>query len=378
MIEYLRNHLWAAIAVSVLSLGVLGAGLKYLEQDAAEQNVLKAKDRSALSAINPFVTSPSQTPTPQLAKEYVYAGSRLLAVEDAGANAAPPADLAVWRPSTGVWWVLGGPGSQQVSAGWGTTGDVPVPGDYDGDGKTDFAIFRPSTGAWWIVRSSDSTTFNLTFGQTGDLPVAADFDGDGKSDQAVFRQNTPTTGDATWYVNQSSGAGVITQQFGLSSDKPAPADYDGDGRADVTVWRSSNNTFYSLQSTTGELDTATFASTSIDPVSGDYDGDGKADYAIRNAANWIIRKSSNLQTDTISWHESGDTAVHNDYDGDGIVDIAVWRASNGTWYIRQSSKLGISGQTPTEQIPYPNELRETQWGTDGDKPVPAYFRREPF
>lgn len=364
MIEYFRNHFWAAIAVSVLSLGVLGAGLKYLEQDAAKQNVLKAKERSALSAVNPFVTNPSPTPTPQLAKEYVYAGSRLLAVEDAGANAAPPADLAVWRPGTGVWWVLGGPGSQQISAEWGMNGDVPVPGDFDGDGKTDFAIFRPSTGAWWIVRSSDSTTFGLTFGQNGDLPVAADFDGDGRSDQAVFRQDTPTTGNATWYVNQSSGAGVITQQFGLSSDKPAPADFDGDGKADINVWRDSNYTFYTLLSTTNTVGSVVLGSTAGEPVPADYDGDGKANYARLNGNEWLILNASYTSSSAVNWQNSGDTAVHNDYDGDGIVDIAVWRASNGTWYIQQSSKLGQQ-----------DELRQVQWGTDGDIPVPAYYRR---
>ncbi|MBX3289955.1 MAG: hypothetical protein KF855_11490, partial [Acidobacteria bacterium] len=82
------------------------------------------------SSWNPFAM-PSPTPTPQLSKEYIYAGSRLLAVEDAGANAAPPSDLAVWRPGTtnGVWYVLGGPGSAQTYYQWGAPTDIPVPGD---------------------------------------------------------------------------------------------------------------------------------------------------------------------------------------------------------------------------------------------------------
>src|SRR5690606_33982298 len=69
----------------------------------------------------------------------------------AGANAAPPADLAVWRATTGEWWVLGGQGSQSVTQGWGTAGDTPVPGDYDGDGKTDFAVWRASNGNWYML-----------------------------------------------------------------------------------------------------------------------------------------------------------------------------------------------------------------------------------
>jgi hypothetical protein len=201
-------------------------------------------------------------------------------------------------------------------------GDVPVPGDFDGDGKTDFSIFRPSTGIWWVVKSSDNTSYSIAFGD--------------------------------------------------GSDKVAPADYDGDGKADIGVWRDSNKTFYSSGSSSGQLSVVSGQSASGNntPVSADYDGDGRADYAIRNGNNWIIKNSTNNQTNTITWQNANDLSVQNDYDGDGKVDIAVWRPANspanvtdaGNWFIRQSTKIGQA-----------TELRQVAWGTTGDIPVP--YRR---
>ncbi|MEP6703619.1 MAG: VCBS repeat-containing protein [Acidobacteriota bacterium] len=308
------------------------------------------------SAWNPLAPVPV-APTPQLSKEYIYAGPRLLAVEDANANAAPPADLAVWRPSTGTWWVMGGSNSAQVTQSWGTTGDKPVPGDYDGDGKTDFSIFRPSTGQWFVLQSSDFAWAPVfAWGTPTDFRVPADYDGDGRTDRAVWRPS-----DGTWYIVRSSDQASFYQAYGMNGDVPAPADYDGDGRADIAVWRNSDQKFYSINSSNGAMSVVTVPQPSSQPVSSDYDGDGKADHAVRNGANWTIRQSSNGQTITTSWQQASDISVQNDYDGDGKTDIAVWRDSNGYWYIRQSG----SG----------NSLRQVQWGITGDIPVPAFYRR---
>ena len=368
---YLKTHWWTVGIIAFIALGAFGASLKYLEADArreiagrsADPNNLNNNEKpSWLNHLNPFLPNPLPPPTPQLSKEYLYAGSRLLSVEDANATAAPPADLAVWRASTGMWYVMGGPGSQQTFYQWGAEGDVTVPGDYDGDGKTDFSVFRPSNNNWYVIRSSDGSYFGLNFGLMNDKVAQADYDGDGRTDQAVFRQ---TSGLGYWYIWRSSMNDFIGVQFGFSSDTPAAADYDGDGKADIAVWRNSSATFYILRSSDSQVQTQAFGLTNDVPMCGDYDGDGRADVAVRRGAAWIILNSSTGQEQPpITWKDAGDVAVPNDYDGDGKLDIAVWRPTNpgvGNWYIRQSS---LNGQE-----------RNVVWGELGDKPVPAFYRR---
>ena len=70
------------------------------------------------------------------------------------------ADYAVWRPSSGVWYVIPSRNPTSfLSQQWGMQGDIPVRGDYDGDGKMDYAVWRPSIGVWYIIPSSNPTTF---------------------------------------------------------------------------------------------------------------------------------------------------------------------------------------------------------------------------
>ena len=84
-------------------------------------------------------------------------------------------DPAVYRPSTGVWYLLQSSTNYTtfVSQSWGLGTDFPVPGDYDGDGKTDLGLYRPSTGNWYLLTSgSNYTTYiGQAWGLNTDTPL---------------------------------------------------------------------------------------------------------------------------------------------------------------------------------------------------------------
>ncbi|MDB6025451.1 MAG: putative two-component system sensor kinase [Verrucomicrobiales bacterium] len=126
----------------------------------------------------------------------------------------------------------------------GAAGDIPVPADYDGDGKADSAFFCPSNATWRIFGST-GTSWTNSWGDPGDIPVPGDYDGDGKADVAIFRP-----ADVTWYILGSNGKSWTTP-WGVSGDVPVPADYDGDGKTDPAVFRPADGTWriYSQEKT---------------------------------------------------------------------------------------------------------------------------------
>jgi hypothetical protein len=264
--------------------------------------------------------------------------------------AQPIFRIGIFRPSIGGWYLDNGNGTWDgcevdTCLAFGMLGDIPVPRDYDGDGKADIAVYRD--GMWYILRSSDGGVTAVGWGGLAqDIPVPRDYDGDGKADIAVYR-------DGMWYILRSSDGGVTAVGWGgLAQDIPVPADYDGDVKADVAIYR--DGLWLIRRSFDGGQTTVDWGGVLADvPVPADYDGDGMVDVAVYRNGLWFIVRSADGGQTAVNWGGlPQDMPMPADYDGDGRSDVTVYR--DGVWFIRRSSD-GV--QTAIG------------WGTAGDIPL---------
>jgi FG-GAP-like repeat len=130
-------------------------------------------------------------------------------------------DIAVIRGTQNnlVWHILKSNHTaaynQYSTTQFGLASDVAATEDFDGDGKTDVAVFRPSTGEWYILRSGSGYLQVTPFGASGDIPQPADYDGDGKADLGFFRSS-----EGNWYFWLSGNNAQKVVHWGTSTDIP--------------------------------------------------------------------------------------------------------------------------------------------------------------
>ena len=310
-------------------------------------------------------------------------------------------DYSVFRPNdttwseTGVpaglprWYTLlnqgnGTAGLYSWAVQWGLNGDIPVPADYNGDGKTDFTVFRPvdptrgNQPSWYIATNLgprkediglDGNAFGFVAGfQANDIPVPGDFNGDGKADLAAYR---PSTGTFRVVANPlyTGGATVVLQNSleirpGVIGGTPFTADFDGDGRTDFAVYHGPTGGFvvrlnkadgslpYVLQTAVGTG--ISFVNGDI-PVASDVNGDGRSD--------WVLYRPNDGTPIDLNGDGKAD-----DVNGDGIPDF------QGKWYALLNQGVVATPTPPTASNNavslYANGLK---LGITGDVPISGDF-----
>lgn len=263
------------------------------------------------------VTTPDNGPCRiydgQLAPRYTgpfYASCpAVLPAPPAPACAAPRAGAGPDVPAVrrGVSWLARRTttgGSPEGCFTFGDAGDVPLSGDWDGDGTRTAGVYRPSTSTWYLTTSptAPQVVTSFPYGTRGDLPVVGDWNDDGRESIGVFR---PSTGQ--WHLTNDLG-GPAQGTFGFASpgDRPVVGDWNGDGTDTMGVFRPSNGTWY--------------ATDVMVP------GPRSAEIEMRYGA-------------------SGDLPVTGDWNGDRVDDPGMFRRETGRWYLGIRSGTTVTTRT---------------------------------
>ena len=243
-------------------------------------------------------------------------------------------DLPVFNRNTRMWSVASvataGPAAMKtiLEQKFGKKDDIPVTGDYDGDGVADLAVYREKTGKWIVHRLF---TIN-NFGEEGDIPVPGDYFGDGTTDPALYR---PGTGE--WLIHHINIGVRIVVNFGGPGYIPVPGNYDGDkknktdlgiyhvqsGQWKVAVYQKNNYNW-----TEREKYREVFGNIGDIPVQGDYDGNGTTDFAYYDRTDNIWHVLDQFE---IKHGKRGVIPVPNDWAGLGRIIPAYFNPKTGRW-----------------------------------------------
>ena len=253
---------------------------------------------------------------------------------------------------------------------WGSPGDTPMPGDWNGDGVADLGVF--SGGTWFIDasgnRAFDAATDIKGWGVAGWIPITGDWNGDRKTDLGAIEPST-----MTWFRDMNGdfafNAGTEVHGWGSPGDTPVVGDWDGDGDDDLGVFSgglwfidfNGNRTFEA------GMDVYGWGVAGWTPVVGDWDGDGDDDLgAVESSTSTWFRdvdgnKLFNPATEVLRWGSLGDRPVVVDWNVDGEDEVGVY--SGGVWLVDTDGSQTF------------NPLSELKpWGVAGWALVPGVWR----
>ena len=233
-----------------------------------------------------------------LASALVAAASSAGLVQAGAAQATgpfPPQAPSASKPAVfrnGTWYLRASSLPGRVPAArikYGQAGDIPVMGDWDGNGSKTIGVLR---GRIWYVRNSNSTgpsSAVFSFGRPGDVPVAGDWDGNGTDTPGVVRCASRGCATRTWYARDTLKSGATNRLINFGGvGTPIVADWDninGDtpGIVDANlVWSYTNSWLSAVPSR------FRFGIRGDKPVVGDWGIDGQTSVGVVRRGTWLM------------------------------------------------------------------------------------------
>jgi hypothetical protein len=250
-------------------------------------------------------------------------------------NGSGTKKIGVFDPGSATWFLdYDGDGVYTPSVDkyfqWGSPGDIPVVGDWNGSGSTKVGTFGPNTGLWLLDYNGNfswdgpATDRYFPWGSAGDTPVVGDWNGSGTAKVGTFG---PKTG--LWlldYNGNSAWDGPGTDKYfpwGSGGDTPVVGDWNGSGTTKVGTFGPKTGLWLLDYNGNGGWEGPgvdkyfAWGSGGDTPVVGDWNGSGstKVGTVGPGTALWLLDYNGNYGWDGagvdkyFSWGSRGDTPV---------------------------------------------------------------------
>ena len=249
-------------------------------------------------------------------------------------------EIGAYRTSLGQWTVKNVRDGKQLLTKHvygGNGSDIPVVGDFDGDGSDDFGLYRKSNGTWHLksLKTGQQIVGGLVFGggDGGDLPVVGDFNGDGSDDIATYTQNCSTGSTWSAYSVKQRANIKLNFKWGGCNDVPVAGDFNGDGSDDFGLYRKDCGTGstwhgYNVRGNVALFGGLRAGGCTDTPVIGDFNGDNSDDFGFhqQDCTNGSVWRAYNVKDrayllNGLKWGGCKDLPVAGDFNGSGADDL---------------------------------------------------------